>query len=332
MKVRSFTAAVAFVLFVSGLFAASAPAQSGDLTRSFQVRPGGLLVVQSDLGAIHVRVGEADRVNIEVQRRARTSNRERAQAAIDQLDVSFNQIGDRIEVVARYPYINRWLNWGGRDLDVLFNITVPPSFNADLKTSGGGITVQEMQGRVDARTSGGGLKFHRLGGPVNGATSGGSIEIDGCDGSVEVKTSGGGIRISGVSGDVTASTSGGPISVRDTDGTLSLKTSGGGIDVQGARGSIQAHTSGGGIKAELLSQPQSDCSLSTSGGGITVRIAEGVGVRLHAKTSGGRVRVGFPITVQGALESNEVRTDLQGGGPALILRTSGGSIQIDRAS
>jgi DUF4097 and DUF4098 domain-containing protein YvlB len=324
----SLAALGATLLLVSGLSVLEGRAQSGDLTRSFKVRPGGLLVVQSDIGAIRVTVGESDRVDVEVRRRARSG------AAVEELEVSFNQSGDKVEVIARYPKANRsffWGNWG-RNLDVSFNITVPRSFNAELKTSGGGITVQEMQGRLDARTSGGSLKFHRLGGPVNGSTSGGSIEIDGCDGTADVRTSGGGIRISGVSGDVTARTSGGPISVRGSDGALSLKTSGGGISIEGARGTIQAQTSGGGITAELLSQPQGDCSLTTSGGGISLKIAEHVGVRVHAKTSGGRVRVGFPVTVQGTLETRELRTDLGGGGPALTLRTSGGSIHIDKAS
>jgi hypothetical protein len=332
LSLRSLTIATAYMLLVPALSVVVAQTNSTDLNRSFQVRPGGLLVVQSDIGSIQVTAGESDRVNIQVQRRARTSNNERARAALEQLDVSFNQSGDTVEVIARYPTVSRWLNWGSRDLNVQFNITVPRSFNADLKTSGGGITVEEVQGRLDARTSGGGLKFRRLAGTLNGATSGGSIEIDGCDGPVDVGTSGGGIRVSGVSGGVTAKTSGGPISVRDSDGTLSLKTSGGGIDIEGARGAIQAHTSGGGITAELIGQPHDDSRLSTSGGGISLRIAENVGLHLHAKTSGGKVRLGFPVTVQGTLQSNEVRTDVNGGGPGVILRTSGGSIQIERTS
>ena len=61
---------------------------------------------------------------------------------------------------------------------------------------------------------------------------------------------------------------------------------------------------------------------------MTVYLAKGIKVDVNAKTSGGNVRCEMPIMVQGLLGKNEVNGKINGGGPQLYLRTSGGSVRI----
>ena len=96
----------------------------------------------------------------------------------------------------------------------LFRLTVPRQHDLELSTSGGGIEVDDLQGRVSARTSGGSLSFGHIEGPIEGKTSGGSISLKGCSGTASVSTSGGSIRIGEVDGEVRAKTSGGSIRLR----------------------------------------------------------------------------------------------------------------------
>ncbi len=48
-----------------------------------------------------------------------------------------------------------------------------------------------------------------------------------------------------------------------------------------------------------------------------------------ARTTNGSVRTDFPITVQGTLRKNRLDGEINGGGAALELRTTNGSIRIE---
>jgi hypothetical protein len=53
-------------------------------------------------------------------------------------------------------------------------------------------------------------------------------------------------------------------------------------------------------------------------------------VELDARASGGGVDSDVPVTVQGTQERDQVRGRIGGGGPALVLRSSGGGIRVKR--
>jgi len=132
------------------------------------------------------------------------------------------------------------------------------------------------------------------------------------DGRVDVHTSGGGITIDRARGDVEARTSGGGITVHEVTGTIS------------------ARTSGGSVKAYISQQPEHACRLQTSGGSVTVYLSGGIGMVVDNHTSGGGIHTEFPVTLRGAVKRNTLQTELNGGGPELYLRTSGGSIYIKK--
>ena len=206
----------------------------------------------------------------------------------------------------------RWWGWR-RDKRPQFRLTVPYRHDLDLKTSGGDITVDKLQGLVAARTSGGDVRVGEIDGPVNG------------------KTSGGDIRIGKARGTVVAITSGGSIKADEILGTIEATTSGGSIRIRGAHGAVQAKTSGGSIEAEFVEQPATASALRTSGGGLTVYLPADIAIDVDARTSGGRVSTDFPVTVEGELpDKNRLRSAINGGGPRLALRTSGGSIRLRR--
>jgi len=298
------------------------------MDRTFEVSPGGQLTVDSDLGSIEVRTAAANRVDVHIVRTANTRDSARAAEILKDVDIQMDQSGNNVNVRAKVPNSGWWNR--NRHVRLEFQITVPKQFNVDLKTAGGGITVTDLDGKASSTTSGGGLHFGQIQGPVFGRTSGGGIELRGCTGHADVETSGGGIEIGDVDGDVTASTSGGPITIERARGRVKAETSGGGIHVDEVQGSLEASTSGGGITAAISEQPQGDCHLETSGGSVEVRLAENIAVDLDAKTSGGRVRTDFPLAERAESEKDSLRMPLNGGGPALILRTSGGGIQVNR--
>ncbi len=324
-------AAAGAALALSGCFGVSMlSAQSTKVdNKTFTVSPGGRLVMDVDRGSIDISTADTNEVTIEITRTARARDSRDAQRLFDDHHLSMEQSGNTVTIRSDLQRGGRRI-WGGDSwrLNVEYRITVPKQFSADVKTSGGSVTVADLEGEVLAKSSGGGLHFGHIKGPVMGRTSGGGIDLTGTEGNADLKTSGGGIRIGDVTGDVEAETSGGSISITRARGTVHAETSGGGIKVEEVEGAIDASTSGGSISARISGQPASDCRLSTSGGSVTVYLGGSVKVSVDAKTSGGGVSSELPITVQGKIGSSSLQGDLNGGGPALVLRSSGGGIHI----
>lgn len=324
----------------SGTLATDAPvegttAATGDgglehrLARSFAVDPGGRFVVEADRGSIEVHTSEAQTLDVEVIRTANTRDPVEAQALFRMVELDFDQQGNDVSVRARVQNEERH-GWHGaeRRLRVRFVVTVPRRYNLDLKTAGGHIEIDDLEGEVRSRTAGGSVHIGHIQGPVWGKTSGGDIALAGCVGTADLKTSGGSIRVGAADGDVVASTSGGSITIQRVTGRTVANTSGGSITVDEALNTIQAVTSGGSVTAHLARQPSDHCRLETSGGNVAVYLSEAVGLDVHARTSGGQVVTDFPVTVQGELRKTALQAKVNGGGPELIARTSGGSVYL----
>lgn len=145
---------------------------------------------------------------------------------------------------------------------------------------------------------------------------------------LDLDTRGGSIRISDLSGNIDAHTSGGSINLGHIDGLVDVHTSGGSINVDEVTGTINARTSGGSVNANISKQPTGDSKLSTSGGSITVYLNQDIAVDLSASTSGGRVSSDF--SVDGHVSKKSIKGSINGGGPDLVLRTSGGSVRINK--
>ncbi|MFH1699602.1 MAG: DUF4097 family beta strand repeat-containing protein [Candidatus Zixiibacteriota bacterium] len=308
---------VALALFII-LSAMSVTTWAGikhEITRNFEVSPGGELTIDTEIGSIEIKASDQSNIGIEVILDSKTRDEERAQEMFDDFEITFNQDGDAIEIFAEYfgNDTRRWNIFGtGRriSLQAEFIITVPQKFNVYAKTSGGSIHVGDLEGEVDVRTSGGSLRFDNISGPVKGKTSGGGIMLQSCKGRADVSTSGGSIEIGRVEGEVSA------------------HTSGGGIEVEEVMGEIDASTSGGSIYARISEQPRGDCRLTTSGGGITVYLSPDINVYVDARTSSGRVKSDFEVSSGNRKKKSSLRGEIGKGGPELYLRTSGGSIRI----
>lgn len=290
--------------------------------RSFDVQPGGSLTLDTDRGSIEVTTTEAPRVTVRVEREA--------------LDGSLDEQDHEVELEQRGPDVSirgetaRSALWGWRSsrLRVRYTIVVPRRYDLDLETSGGDIAVADLDGEVRARTSGGDLVLGRIAGPVTATTSGGDVELSSSTGPATLRSSGGDIAVGDVDGAVDAHTSGGDVRIERAAGDVAVSTSGGDISVAEVHGAIDARTSGGDVTATIATQPRSDCRLSTSGGRVEVRLAADLAADVDAYTSGGRLELDLPLTVRGTISRTRVEGTLNGGGPRLTLRSSGGNIVV----
>ena len=292
---------------------AVADAADNNIERSFQVVPGGRLTVDSDRGLIEVRTADRDQVDVKIERQVKRGKKWSVEEVLADLPITFDHSDDGVTIRAKYGEKSSWRRNRERNrLQVKFLISVPQRYNVDLKTQGGGISVEDLEGEVRIQTLGGNLRIGRIKGSVWGQTAGGGIKVEGTEGDANLKTSGGGITIGRVTGKVEA------------------KTAGGSITVEEVMGNINAKTLGGSVKAYISGQPEGDCSLETAGGNVTAYLLEDIAVDVEARTTGGRVSTDIPIVVQGKVSSNKLQGAINGGGPVLKLRTLGGNIRLHK--
>jgi hypothetical protein len=307
-------------------FVTGAGAADDVIRKGFKVADGGTLRLNADVGSIKVVSGGTG-VAIEITRDA---DGRRGEERLAEHKIEFRQEGNDVIIDDSLP--NQWMRWNwSDDYDVQWNIRVPAHYNVELRTSGGSIALADIGGTVDARTSGGSITTGRLGGNSTLKSSGGSIRVAGANGTVDARTSGGSVDIGETTGRVEAHSSGGSITLGRSGGEVVAKTSGGGIRIEGAAGSVDAATSGGSIHASLTRQPSGDSHLTSSGGDVTVVLGRGIGAELDAKASGGSVSSDVPITVQGTMDEGELHGRINGGGPRLVVRASGGGVRLRSA-
>jgi len=312
------------ILAALALAALTAHADSNkNVSRTFDVADGGTIHLDADAGDVHVTSGGSGHVRVEVAERRKA----------DGFELSFDQKGSDVYVHARdteHEHGRFWsFHWSDSDW-VTFTIHVPARYNLDVHTSGGTINSGDVGGNADLHTSGGDIHLGRVSGNVLARSSGGDIRIEGATGRVDAHTSGGDVEIRDAASSVEAKSSGGSIEIRRAGGSVIAHTSGGGIRIEDAVDAVDATTSGGSVTARFSRQPRADSRLSTSGGGVTVELAPSIGVELDAHASGGGVHSDMPMTIQGTHDDDSLKGKINGGGPRLILRSSGGGITVRR--
>lgn len=280
--------------------------------------PGGQLVIDVRLAGIEVTGTKEEAVTIDLFRGVGVydsqggpdKRQEPEPRGID--EVAFRQDGCTVSILTAENSNSQLWHPGNVNIDFRFVVFVPENFNLDLKTSGGGITVAELNGAVKSKTSGGALSFTNVRGRIEGHTSGGGIQLKACRGTAWIETAGGAIDI------------------RDHKGDVAAQSRGGGISCERVEGKLDAETSGGSICAVLEAQRTRDCRLATCGGDITVRLPSSSRLDIEAETSAGGVNSELSVTPVGEQERTWLRGKLNGGGPLLMLRTSAGSIYIKK--
>ena len=266
-------------------------------TFKFSVPVGSVVIENHDQGHIEYRgefkarsQGEADRV-------------------FPHLEEKQSSQGDRTELIIQWANRRAPKNSGLSGSHIL---KLPRAINIEIHTAGGSVKLGDRAGSVVVASSGGSIRAGEIMGFVKVKTSGGSIAVDDCHGNVTLNTSGGSIKTGNVSGSLVA------------------KTSGGSIKVGHISGHVQARTSGGSIHATLMNQIEKPVDLSTSGGDIHLKVNPELRATLDAKTSGGRAVCDLPMKVSGKSSKTSIKGAVNGGGPKITMRTSGGSIRSSR--
>ena len=123
----------------------------------------------------------------------------------------------------------------------------------------------------------------------------------------------------------------GGIAIRDVEGQIAFRTTNGGVKLARLAGEVRGRTVNGGVNVELdgLTWRGEGLDVQTQNGGVKLAIPADYSARLETGTVNGRIRVDFPMTVQGRID-RELEATLGAGGPTLRVRTTNGGVSIGR--
>jgi hypothetical protein len=84
------------------------------------------------------------------------------------------------------------------------------------------------------------------------------------------------------------------------------------------------------VEAEVKdgSRLDGDWRIQTGDGSVHVRVPKSLAADLEAHTGDGHIRFDLPVTTNGGKDEHTSQAKLNGGGPALVVRTGDGSITV----
>jgi hypothetical protein len=127
-----------------------------------------LAIDASPNGGIHVEGWDGDGVRLLVKVEASAWSDEEARAMVEQVEIATDGV-----VRAEGPRTFRRGGWYAS-----YRAQVPRSFDLRLESVNGGISIEEVSGRIDLDTQNGGISLAALGGDVHGRTRNGGLRVE----------------------------------------------------------------------------------------------------------------------------------------------------------
>lgn len=278
-----------------------------------------ILRLQVSFGSVHVQGGSQQDITYVIRTRSYVPDERQARREFESYKINASTHGDTALIEG---------DWQGHRHNLCsgeFTINVPRNLElAKIETSGGGVMINAITGRVEAESGGGKIQLDDIGGSVTAETGGDSIEIGTVNGDMHLETGGGKISITNAKGKVSATTGGGNIMLAAASQGATLEAGGGNIDVKQCGGKLKVSTGGGNIELGDISGP---VEIETGGGSIRLGWAKGL---VRAETGAGRIELNgvssaHAETGAGAIQAKFIST---GERADSVLETSAGDIIV----
>lgn len=280
-------------------------------TRTFDAQPGGTLVFDlRDGGSINVEGWDRNEIQISYYDRRNDA---------EDLEISFEPTRNGLEVTAEYTRRVRSNN-------LILEIRAPRSFNIRTESSGGDITLSNLEGTFSGRTAGGAINLHDVRGEANLTSGGGGIQITDSELDGRVRTGGGEALVENVIGDVRATSGGGNVQYRNVrSSTRVQRTPSDLCDADITEATVLITNAGGGIR--LREAPEGAC-VRTGGGDIDIRGGQRF---IHAYTGGGDIEIDTEsgdVSARTGAGEIDVTFERAAGGGEIVLITGLGDVTL----
>ena len=232
---------------------------SDEWTRTYQLSPGGEIVIGNTNGRVEIEGTDGSTVDVRAERIARAATDAAARELLPRIQIVENAKPDRVSVeTARMAGM-----LFGVSYEVRYHVKAPKAAAVTAHTTNGEVILSSLTGKVDAETTNGAVKGTGLLGAVRAQTTNGAVSIDlaslGTQ-PIELGTTNGGVRLAipeSAKATLSASVTNGGIRVtglnldvqEQSRRRLEAKMNGGGT-------TITVHTTNGGIRIESRSDAQ----------------------------------------------------------------------------
>lgn len=286
------------------------------MERSFESGERAALKIDSFYGSVNVReVPGSKSIDVVVVQTAPEETEAGMDRRLDTLDLNLGQATDGAVVLsAKFHRSVTWTWESWPPVAVVFEVAVPSRCDVEIRTGDGQIVLGSIAGRVDLASESGSIFTKEIDGSVKARSRSGAIAITACTGEIDVKTE-------------TAN-----ITVGRAGGRTVLASRGGYIEVQRAAGEVVVRGDGSDAQVGFVSPIREPADLSLSGGSLVMELESNAAGTLDLRASRlGRVnlRGNLPMEVQsGGVGKSTLRSTVNGGGPRLLARTSGGNVWV----
>ncbi|MBA3439618.1 MAG: DUF4097 family beta strand repeat protein [Pyrinomonadaceae bacterium] len=161
----------------------------------------------------------------------------------------------------------------------------------------------------------------------------GSVRIGGVDGPVKVSSVSGSVTMSDAGGDVRVTSVSGSVRIGEVKGGVRASSISGSLDVEQAVGYLDVSSVSGSVSATIARLAERGLSIKSISGPVELRFSDDVNADLQADSISGGVHVDVPnVTLQGKLNSSNVRARIGAGGAPIIISSVSGNVRLTRGT
>jgi DUF4097 and DUF4098 domain-containing protein YvlB len=217
---------------------------------------------------------------------------------------------------------------------------------AELNTTFGDVRFSDISRATSVRANNASIQGDRVGGPLTIQNSFGSVTVSDIQGALDVHSANGSVSMTNIHGAATVRTSFATVEASNIGGVLTVENSNGAVKAATTHGA-QIRTSFGAVILDAIAGPLQiedqngaiDASISGHGGcqpviirtsfsPLRLRIDGEASYRVSARTSFGKIRTDFPLTISGSLSNDELNGTIGTGRCDMRLSDSNGAIEI----
>lgn len=217
---------------------------------------------------------------------------------------------------------------------------------AELNTTFGNVHLSEVSRQAAVRSNNSSIQADKIGGALTIRNSFGSVGASNVQGPVTIESGNGSVTTTGIHGAANVRTSYASVEATDIAGLLTVQDSNGSVKVSNARGAqvttsfaavildgiagaLQVEDQNGAVDARVTARGGCEpVNIRTSFSPLRVRIDGEASYRVTARTSFGKIRTDFPLTISGSMSNDGLTGTIGAGRCEMRLIDSNGTIEI----
>lgn len=243
--------------------------------------------------------------------------------ALDKVDVKVTT-GQQFEIKVTTEERSDWV------VEVDLFIHIPPYVKVDkLKTDNGDIQLERSLGNTYIENTNGPVYVRDHTGDLEIQNTNGKLDVKNIVGDVDGETNNGGLYFSNIQGNLTCSTYNGRVDISEVNGIVWVETTNSEITIIDTYAIKKAETQNGDIDADFAVNTEFGSYFKTSNGNVRVKAPEDMNATFMLRSENGEIELREFKAVYSMNKHNEVRGDINGGGPDVKLITENGKVTLE---